>query len=84
MKSKRQVLSEIEGVFNPGKGKHRLRLFIEPIDESSCVYYKSCFSSELHEDTDIFTNDLEWGDAIIKMHCGGEGFVETPPPEPGK
>ena len=82
MATKANLLNKMEALAGGSAGRPILRLFIEPIDESSCTYFKSCFSSELHEDTNIFTNDLEWGAAIIKMHCGGEGFIEDPPPEP--
>lgn len=84
MTTKAVLLNKMEALAGGGAGRPILRLFLQEHDSDKAVYYRSCYSTELHENLVILTNNTEWADTIIKMHQGWPGFVESPAPEPGE
>jgi len=82
MRTKAQLASKLAALAGGSGGRPVMRLFLQEINSPDSVYYKSCYSTELKEDEDGFSNSPEMLDVCIKLHGGWPGFTESPAPEP--
>ena len=80
MKSKKQLLTEIDKVLNPRRGKYLIRLFLTDWLQEDAHYYRSAYSDKAAEDGELFTNWQGYYDYIFPYVHECELFVEDPPP----
>lgn len=80
--TKANILSKIDQAMYPEKHKHKVRLFLTDWLEPQATYYKSCYvpNDVFRGEDNLFSNWAAGYEMIIKLHCNGESFIETPTP----